>query len=206
MKNANNSGKAFTKAVGTVFTLLILFVGYVFWDGSRTFADRNPFFIVVQSGNVEEVLKSIEEGADVNQKAKYFWLQGHWGSIHFDRPLHRAAVHRLPEIVHILLENNADVNILDMQRRTPLGSTIYAASDLQYSNELHKDDLDIYYKIAAMLVESGGTLNFERYMSSPESVAEITLMRASATEYPPLIELVKSQIKKRGITIEIDTK
>jgi hypothetical protein len=63
----------------------------------------------VRDGDLKEVRKLLDKGADVNARDKYGWT-----------PLHEAASYGHLDIVKLLVERGADVNARDKDGRTPL--------------------------------------------------------------------------------------
>ena len=76
--------------------------------------DRTDLFDAASDGNVEEVKKLLEKGADPNAQDGYG-----------DTPLHKAASGGRVDVVKLLLERGADPNIQDKDGNTPLHKAAY---------------------------------------------------------------------------------
>ncbi|WP_187146241.1 ankyrin repeat domain-containing protein [Candidatus Amoebophilus asiaticus] len=69
----------------------------------------SPLYIAVSQGNETVTRMLLTKNADVNVKSVYFG----------DTPLHIAIRGEYPEIVKLLLDNGAQLNIIDQERKTP---------------------------------------------------------------------------------------
>lgn len=100
-------------------------------DGMEFFpVPPNEFALLCHYGSREEVVEQIEKGADVNAHGVLLYQNNK--NMHFlTTPLFEAVVHNTPEVVSVLLEAGAKVNIQDLSAMTPLALAASRGSDLE---------------------------------------------------------------------------
>lgn len=103
---------------------------------------NNDLMNACSSGDCARARKLIAQGADVN--AKHGWLK--------TTCLHQAAQQGYPEIVRLLLDNNADVNAKGTFGTTPL---FEACKDYDFDDDREKN----HTLLAEMLLKNGADAN-----------------------------------------------
>ena len=157
--------------------------------GNNVSVSSTPLHRAAQNGNIEEVRRLLENGADVNAQANN-------GST----PLHAAAEKGQREVVQLLLDRGADIEVRDMFGDRPLhtaaeegqrevveclvknGADVNAQAD-NGSTPLHKAACYGHLVVVKHLINAGTDI-------LPDAFGRTPLYLATEGNYPEVVELL----------------
>ena len=157
--------------------------------GNNVSVSSTPLHRAAQNGNIEEVRRLLENGADVNAQANN-------GST----PLHAAAEEGQREVVQLLLDGGADIEVRDMFGDRPLhmaaeegqrevveclvknGADVNAQAD-NGSTPLHEAVLYGHLVVVGYLINAGADIQLtDNFGQTP--------LHLAAKKYPKVVELL----------------
>lgn len=130
------------------------------------FTEPMPLVSAILSGNINHVRRHIKKGVNLNEKIK--------GEMAY--PLHYAS-HSYANIVELLIENGADVNVKSDEGKTPLHGAAFVGYEegvrilLKYGADVNARDENGLTPLGEAL--SPGIYGLTRLFNSPPTVAEI---------------------------------
>ena len=138
--------------------------------------NQTPLHLAVYSGNINCVKELIKYNANVNVITK----------TELTTPLHIACQYQYAEIVVLLIENGANVNSLNILKRTPLHLTAETGRiDIGYyllQNNANKDILDIHSWNALQIAELYNHRNFQELLIRENMIENQVIIKELPTQ------------------------